>query len=78
MLTCACAFARLQQGVIAAAGGLPRLLALLGSSEAPRQEAAVDALAALTADNTALVQQLAASGAAGPEGARCRDSTKGN
>ena len=51
----------MQQGVVAAEGGLAKLVDLLRNEEAPRQEAALAALAALTADNRALQQQLAAS-----------------
>ncbi len=59
--------------MVAAAGGLAGLLALLSTEETPRQEAAVDALAALTADNAALVQLLAASGTPiGPPSAKAR------
>ena len=47
-------------------GGLERLVELLRNEEAPRQEAALAALAALTADSRALQQQLAASGSAFP------------
>ncbi|KAK9819822.1 hypothetical protein WJX72_002765 [[Myrmecia] bisecta] len=53
-----CCESQEQQNAIACAGGLESLLGLLASIEQTRQEAAVDALAALTAGNRAIAQQV--------------------
>jgi HEAT repeat protein len=51
----------MQQAVVAEAGGVAGLLRLLSSNEIPRREAAVDALASLTANNADVIGRVACS-----------------